>query len=113
MTGLALPLVLWTAVVVAVVMLDLTAYLVAASRAQQLADASVLAAVGPDVRGPRAAAEELVRAGGGSLVVCDCDRAGHAEVVVSVVVPGLVVPRMGAGRVEATASATLVHPRDG
>jgi len=113
MTGLALPLVIWTAVVATVVVFDLTAYLVAASRAQQLADAAALAAVSPDARGPHGVAGELVSAGGGSLVVCDCDREGHAEVVVGVAVPGLVVPRLGAGRVEATASATLVPARGG
>jgi hypothetical protein len=113
MSGLTLPLVLWTAVVAAIVLIDLTAYLVAASRAQQLADAAALAAVSLDVRGPRAAAEELAHAGGGSLIACDCDRSGRAEVIVGVAVRGLVIPRVGAGRVDATASAALMYPRDG
>lgn len=110
MSGFGLPLILWVAVVAAVVMLDLTGFVVAAARAQQLADAAALAAVSADVRGPRTAATALVEAGGGSLVVCDCDRAGHAEVVVGVPVAGLVVPRVGARRVEATARAGLVGP---
>lgn len=110
MSGLGLPVLLWVAVVATVVMIDLTGYLTAAARAQQLADAAALAAVSDDVRGPRTAATVLVEALGGSLVACDCDRAGHAEVVVGVPVPGLVVPTVGAGRVEATARATLVGP---
>lgn len=107
---MGLPLLLWVAAVVAVVLLDLTGYLTAAARAQQLADAAALAAVSEDVRGPRTAAAALALAGGGSLVACDCDRVGHAEVVVGVAVPGLVVPRVGAARIEATARATLVGP---
>jgi|SRR6056300_1691080 len=110
MSGIGLPLLLWVAVVATVVIIDLTGYLTAAAQAQQLADAAALAAVSEDVRGPRAAAAGLAEAGGGSLVACDCDRAGHAEVVVGVPVPGLVVPRVGAGRVEAIARATLVGP---
>jgi uncharacterized membrane protein len=109
-SSLALPLTLWVAVVAAVVLIDLTAFLVAASEAQQLADAAALAAASDDVRGPRAAATALVEAGGGSLLVCDCSRAGRAEVVVGVAVRGLVVPRVGAGRVEATARAQQVRP---
>jgi len=110
MSGLTLPLVLWVSIVAAVVGIDLTGYLVAAARAQQLADAAALAAVGGDVRGPRAAATALAEAGGGSLVACDCGRAEEATVVVGVPVPGLVVPRVGAARVEATARARLIGP---
>jgi len=109
-SGLSFPLALWTAVVATVVVLDLTAYLVAAARAQQLADAAALAAVSADVRGPRAAATHLAEAGGGFLIVCDCSETGRAEVVVGVEVPGLVVPTLGAGRVEARAAARLVRP---
>jgi len=108
-SSLGLPLVLWVAVVAAVVLIDLSGYLVAASRVQQLADAAALAAVSDDVRGPRGAATAVVEPLGGSLVACDCDRAERAEVVVGVAVPGLVVPRVGAGRVEATARAELVR----
>ena len=110
MSGLALPLALWVAVVSAVVLIDLTGYLVAAARAQQMADSAALAAVSEDVRGPHGAAAAVVEALGGSLVACDCDRAGRAEVVVGVAVPGLVIPRVGAGRVEATARAELLRP---
>jgi peptidoglycan/LPS O-acetylase OafA/YrhL len=109
---LVLPLIVWTTVVATVVVVDLTAYFVAAARAQQMADSAALAALSTDVRGPRAVAAALAAAGGGSLVACDCpDGAGRAEVVVSVPVPGLVVPLLGAGRVEATAGAELVRPR--
>ena len=110
MSSLGLPLALWVGIVATVVLIDLTGYVVAAARAQQLADSAALAAVSGDVRGPRTAAGEVAEALGGSLVACDCDRAGHAEVVVGVAVPGLVVPRVGAGRVEATARAELVRP---
>jgi uncharacterized membrane protein len=108
-SGFALPLLVWTALVATVVVVDITAYLVAASRAQQLADSAALAAVSPGVRAPRAVAAELAAAGGGSLEACDCpDGAGRAAVVVSVPVPGLMVPALGAGRVEAAADAELV-----
>lgn len=111
MGTLILPLVLWTTVLAGVVVLDLSGYLVAASRAQTLADAAALAAVADDVRGPRAAAARVADAGGGSLERCDCPvGAGRVKVVVSVEVPGLVVPSLGASRVEATASAELVPP---
>jgi hypothetical protein len=111
MSTLILPLVVWTTVVASVVVVDITAYFVAAARAQQLADSAALAALTADVRGPRAVAAALAAAGGGSLVACDCPgAAGRAEVVVSVPVPGLVVPRLGAGRVEASAGAELVAP---
>ena len=110
MSGFGLPLLLWVAVVATVVLIDLSGYLTAAARAQQLADAAALAAVSDDVRGPRTAATAVAEALGGSLVACDCDRAGHAEVVVGVPVPGLLIPRVGAGRVEAMARATLVDP---
>ena len=111
MSTLVLPILVWTTVVATVVVVDLTAYLVAAARAQQMADSAALAAVAADVRGPRVVAVDLAVAGGGSLVACDCpDGAGRATVVVSVPVPGLVVPRLGAGRVEASAGAELVWP---
>lgn len=109
MSGLALPLIVWTTLVCTVVVVDITGYVVAASRAQQLADATALAALTPGVRGPRAVAAELAEAGGGLLETCDCpDGAGRAEVVVSVAVPGIMVPALGAGRVEASASSELV-----
>jgi len=111
MSGLTLSLLVWTTVVATVVVVDISAYLVAASRAQQLADSAALAAVSPGVRAPRVVAGELADAGGGFLEACDCpDGAGRAEVVVSVPVPGLMVPALGAGRVEAAARAELVWP---
>ena len=111
MGTLTLPLVLWTAVLAAVVILDLSGYLVAAARAQTLADSAALAAVVDDVRGPRAAAARVAEAGGGSLERCECTQgSGRAQVVVSVAVPGLVVPALGASRIEARSSAELVPP---
>ncbi len=109
MSTLTLPLLLWTAAVAAVVVVDVTGYLVAAARAQAVADAAALAAVADDVRGPRAAATRVAEAGGASLERCDCG-GGRAEVAVGVPVPGLVVPRLGARRVVATARAGLVRP---
>ena len=108
MATLTLPLLLWTAVVATVVTVDVTGYLVAASRAQAAADAAALAAAA-DVRGPRAAATRVVAAAGASLERCDCG-GGRAEVAVGVPVPGIVVPRLGARRVVATARAGLVRP---
>jgi hypothetical protein len=106
---LILPLLLWTAVLAAVVVMDLGGYLVAAARAQSAADAAALAAVAPDVRSPHAAAGRVLDALGGSLERCECrSGSGRVEVTVSVPVPGLVVPRLGASRVTATARAELV-----
>lgn len=108
-----LPLLLWFATVVAIVVIDIGAYLVAASRAQGLADGAALAAVAASVpgyegAGPEAEAARIVAAGGGELEACTCPaRVEHARVTVSVAVPGLVVPRVGASRVEADASAML------
>lgn len=107
---------LWVAVLVAVVAIDLTAYLVAAVRAQSLADAAALAAVAPDIpgtstRGPVAEAERVALAGSGQLEVCDCRRGSErARVAVSVEVPGLVIPSLGAGRVVARSQAVLAPP---
>ena len=107
---LVLPLVLWTAVLAAVVVIDLAAYLVAAARAQGAADSAALAAVAEDVRSPREAAGRVAEALGGSLDRCDCPSGrGRAEVEVSVPVPGLVVPALGATRVTATARAELAQ----
>jgi len=105
---LFLPLLVWIATVAAIVVVDVGAYLVAASRAQQLADAAALAAVSGDVRGPRGAAGRVVAAGAGSLDRCDCVAGRPAEVVVSVEVPGLVIPSLGARRVAAVARAEVI-----
>lgn len=108
---LVLPMLVWLATLVALFAIDLGAYLVAASRAQALADAAVLAAVGAGVEGsgrsPSASAARVVAAGGGRLERCDCGGSGSG-VVVSVPVPGLIVPRLGAGRVSARSEARLV-----
>ena len=105
---LFLPLLVWITTVAAIVIVDVAAYLVAASRAQHLADAAALAAVSGDVRGPRGAAASVVEAGAGSLERCDCVAGRPAEVVVSVAVPGLVIPSLGARRVAASARAGVV-----
>jgi hypothetical protein len=117
--SLVLPVLLWVATLAAVAIVDVAAYLVAASRAQTLADTAALAAVGveatvPSTGSPRAQAATVVAAGGGTLERCVCTAgAAHAETAVSVPVPGLVVPRLGAGRVEATATAALAPPPPG
>ena len=115
---LVLPMVLWVATLVAVVTIDIGAYLVAASRAQALADAAALAAVSVDVGAlasvsPRDEAARVVRAGNGELESCDCTPGREfASVRVSTPVPGLVVPSLGASRVTATAQAMLAPPKD-
>ena len=116
--SVVLPMLVWLATLAAVALIDLGAYLVAAARAQALADAAALAAVSSEVtavasRGPRGDAERVVAAGAGELESCDC-RAGsrRASVAVSVEVPGLVIPRLGAGRVRADATAVLAPPVD-
>ena len=111
----ALPMVVWVATLVAVFAIDLGAYLVAASRAQALADATALAAVASDIRGatrsPLAEARRVAHAGGGSLDRCDCTAGREvARVTVSVEVPGLVLPTLGASRVAADAVAMLAPP---
>jgi Flp pilus assembly protein TadG len=105
---LFLPLLVWVTTVAAIVVVDVSAYLVAASRAQHLADAAALAAVSGDVRGPRGAAGRVVIAGAGSLDSCSCSTGQPAEVVVSVAVPGLVIPSLGARRVAASARAEVI-----
>jgi hypothetical protein len=117
--SLVLPMLLWVATLVAIVTIDIGAYLVAASRAQALADAAALAAVSADVvggrgvRSPRTEAERVVRAGDGRLESCTCaPRSEVATASVSVSVPGLVIPRLGASRVTADASAMLAPPAD-
>jgi hypothetical protein len=114
---LVLPMLLWVASLVAIAVLDVGAYLVAAARAQALADAAALAAVTPDIvpagRTPVAEADRVVHAGGGWLETCACQLGSdRAEVTVSVPVPGLVIPRFGATRVSADAVA-VVGPAPG
>lgn len=97
-----------------VVLLELGGQLVAISRASALADAAALAAVAADADpgdgSPRLAAERVVRAGGGHLEDCGCPPGtADAEVAVSVEVPGIATPRLGAGRQLARSRAVLVH----
>lgn len=111
-----LPLVVWFATLVAIGLVDMTGYLLAASRAQALADAAALAAVSADAvvdpdRTPRGNAERVTNAGGGDLERCACAR-GRAETIVSVSVPGLFLPSIGAMRVRAGARAALAPPTD-
>jgi hypothetical protein len=107
------PMVLWVTTLIAIVIIDISAYLVAASRAQALADAAALAAVTADVpvqaaRTPVAEADRVVQAGGGWLEACTCQPGlEQAAVEVSMPVPGLVIPTLGARRVVAEASAVL------
>jgi hypothetical protein len=113
---LVLPMLLWVATLVAIVAIDIAGYLVAASRAQALADATALAAVSADVPLdgallPVVEADRVVRAGDGQLEVCTCEPGSErAQVTVSVPVPGLVIPRFGASRVAADATAVLAPP---
>jgi hypothetical protein len=117
--SLILPVLLWVATLAAVAIVDVAAYLVAASRAQTLADAAALAAVSteatlPPGGSPRAQAATVVAAGDGALERCACAAgSARAETAVSLPVPGLVIPRLGAGRVEATATAILTPPPPG
>jgi hypothetical protein len=124
-TMLQLPLLVWVVTLATVAVVDVTAYLVAASRAQTLADAAALAAVSADAEvvpadgptlaaGPRGRAVAVVDAGGGELLACVCGAGtGRSQVAVRVAVPGLVVPRLGAGQVRATAEAVVVDDPPG
>lgn len=108
-----LPMLLWVATLVAIAVIDVGAYLVAAARAQHAADAAALAAVGAADsqrrEPPRQAAERVTGAVGARLESCLCvPGATVASVQVSVAVPGLVIPRLLDGRVEARARAVLV-----
>lgn len=109
---LVLPMVVWVATVVAVVVIDIGAYLASAARAQTLADSAALAASTDTIdarpRGGCAEASRITSAGGGRIESCEVDGRGGARVSVSIEVRGLVVPRVGARRVGAGATAMLV-----
>lgn len=113
-----LPMLVWCATLIAIVAIDITAYLAAASKAQSLADAAALAAVAPDIqpvqgRSPRAEAERIVAAGDGRLEGCVCVRGSeYAQVAASVKVHGLVIPNLGASRVTASAEAVVAPPEE-
>lgn len=112
----ALPMLLWVGTLAAIAVIDLGAYLTAAARAQALADAVALAAVSTDLEGadamsPIREADRLAVAGGGQLEECACaPGAARAVVTVSVPVPGIVLPTLGASRVSADAGAALIEP---
>ncbi len=110
---LALPLLVWATLLVAIVLIDAAAYLVAAARAQTAADGAALAAVSADLtnRSPNAAALRVTQASAADLESCSCRR-GSSEMTteVSVAVEGLVIPTLGAARVSATSRAAAVHP---
>ncbi len=113
--SVVLPMTLWAATLIAIALIDIGAYLVAAGRAQSAADAAALAAVAVDAPGaggsPQREATRVVAVVDARLERCDCRRGSErATVEVSVAVPGLVIPTLGAGRVTAQASAVLVVP---
>ncbi|MDX1511916.1 MAG: hypothetical protein R3249_11255 [Nitriliruptorales bacterium] len=92
-----------------VVTVDAGSYLLAASRAQSLADGAALAAAVAvaDGRSGPAAADRVARAGDGTLISCACDELPvHLEVAVAVA--GLIIPTVAAGEVTAASSATVV-----
>jgi hypothetical protein len=107
-----LPVLLLLTGLLAVVLLELTAHLVAGARAATLADAAALAAVAADAEGeptPCLAAQQLVVAGEGRLEACAGPAsAGNAEVAVSVAVPSLLEAPLGPDRRVADAAAVLV-----
>jgi Flp pilus assembly protein TadG len=114
--SLAMPLLVlvWVSFVLTVALVDVGAYLLAASRAQGAADAAALAAVAADLAAP-APAEVVARSvagrNGARVEACDC-RAGVERVAVTVSVPvgGLFIARhVGAERVTASAEALLVE----
>lgn len=118
-SSLLLAMSIWVATLVAIVAIDITAYFTAAARAQTLADSAALAAVTPDVvgaseaglRDPASEAAKVVTVAAGHLEECTCQRGSeYARVEVSVEVPGLFIPTVGAGRVTATAEAVLAPP---
>lgn len=102
-------------VVALVVVVDLGAYLLAAHRAQAAADAGALAAATaahPDHPGdPTVRAREAILGTDAVLVRCDCPRGARSTVEVTVRHPvgGLVVPRVWASTVDATAHATTIR----
>lgn len=108
---------LGVAAVSLLLVLDLTAYLVAGARSRAAADAAALAAVsanhpqapGPS-RHPEQAARRVAAANNARLEECRCPRgAREVEVRVSVGVRSVAVSRFAGRRVEATASARLVR----
>ncbi|MGH3443619.1 MAG: hypothetical protein ACRDUY_16545 [Nitriliruptorales bacterium] len=108
---------LGVAAVALVLVVDLTAYLVAGARSRAAADAAALAAVSanhpeapePPLH-PREAARRVAAANNARLDDCRCPRgAREVEVRVSVGVRSVAVWRFAGRRVTATARARLVH----
>ncbi len=98
-----------------VLVIDVGAYLLAASRAQGAADAAALAAAqraDPRARtpgDPRAAAARVAAASGGRLLDCACRRGQEVvTVTVRMSVPAILITRYAAREVAATARAHLV-----
>ncbi len=88
-----------------VVVVDVGAWTWAAARARTAADGAALAAV-VDGDDPRDAAREVALLSGGDLVACTCEvGAREAEVAVRFPVGGLVLHRVWATHVEASARA--------
>jgi hypothetical protein len=104
-----LVVVLWVSTLLGIALVDVGAYLVAAARAQAAADAVALAAVAPGAR-PDREARRIADVASARLEACRCRTAdGFVSVEVSVAVPGLVLPTLGASRVTARADAALVR----
>lgn len=112
----------WTAIAACglalLLVLDLTAYLAAASRAQGAADAAALAAAVAadprsgtlDARTPEQAAARLARAWHVELRRCSCRPGPHpVEITVAAPVRAIAVTRFAGRTVTATAEARLVR----
>ncbi len=108
---LVLPMLLWVATLSLIAIIDLGAYVVAAARAQQAADAAALAAVSAHIEGSAGRgvdeARRIAAAADARIELCECTRL-PVTVEVSVAVGGLFLPTVGAGRVSATAQADEV-----
>lgn len=108
--------VLVAATMLAVAIVDVTAYLVAAAAAQTAADQSALAAAvardHPGARGdPVGRARDVAEAADARLERCTCGAGTRpVEVEVSVAVRAAVITRFAGRRVHATASADVVPP---
>lgn len=104
--------VVWCGLCLAIAVVDVGAYLVAASRAQGAADAAALAAVAADLAQPappHIVARSVAGRNRARVESCDCRAgSGRVEVEVSVPVGGLLISRVGMQRVTASAEARLV-----
>lgn len=111
----------WTALaataVALVLVVDLTAYVVAGAKARGAADAAALAAASAghpeapvSLADPREAARRVAAVNNARLESCSCPRGSHeVEVTVSVRVRSVAIARFAGRRVEATARARLVR----